>query len=202
MATDVSRPPEYASTTLSTGLLPRAWRRCDVAPPQFYDSVRARVGTHHRSLWPRGPAAPGDRELARRLAQGRRQDIELHAVLGDRAPRDSDAALAQAIRDFGVGKRRVLVLDELFDDVLHAERWREEMAEGDDLAIGQHDVLSGRRSAHRRFVDAELLGDRRAAEGLQMAHPLGEEVALALDQAASDVVERLAALVDVGDEQL
>jgi hypothetical protein len=51
-------------------------------------------------------------------------------------------------------------------------------------------------------VNAQLAGYRGASERFQMSHALRQELGLALNKAAGDPVNRLSALIDVGDEQL
>src|SRR5262249_22607789 len=64
-----------------------------------------------------GPAAA----RGMRLAQGGREDVELHPVFGDRAPRNRDPPLVEVLRDCGVGQWPILVLDEFLHDVFDAE---------------------------------------------------------------------------------
>ncbi len=76
----------------------------------------------HRDCRARGGGAPeprvrADRPIKMRLAQVHGRDLQRFPVLGDRAPGDDDALLAQHLGDPAVGQRRLRVLraDQLLD---------------------------------------------------------------------------------------
>ena len=111
--------------------------------------------------------------------------------------------LAEVLGDFGVGQRSILVLDEFLDDVLDAQRGREEVAVGNHFAGRQHHVLA--RPWHGSTVDSWMPSSSAIAarlSGLRCRMPSQRNSRWRLDQTAGDVVERLSPLIDVGDEQL
>src|SRR5688500_8140014 len=129
------------------------------------------------------PPAPMTTRLRRRMdricgrsamPEARRKDLELVAVLGDRAARERDAVLGQGIGDLLVRERMpgILGLDHALDLVLDPQRCGEEVAERHHLTRRDHHVLLRCRAAHRRLVHADQLADLGAREGDEVLHAL------------------------------
>ena len=91
--------------------------------------------------------------------------MELAAIYGHRAPGDANAIILQARYDLPVGHRFAFPDDYFLDDVFNAERRREEVGEGHDLAVGKHDVLSRGGPAHRGLVQSGDRSHLRPREG-------------------------------------
>src|SRR5579875_3469835 len=154
--------------------------------------LRARVG----ALW----------HLFRRSgcvsSQGRRKNPQLLAILRDRSPCDDDPPACELVSDLLIGQGRGLACDQFLDDIHHAERGREKVAEGDDLAGRQHHVLRGGSPTDGGLVHAEMVGHCGPGERLQVANSVEKEVLLGLDDVLGDLLEGLAPLIDIGDEEL
>src|SRR5262249_13054849 len=67
------------------------------------------------------------------LTQRGGQNAELLTILGDGAPRHWDATFAEDVRQLLVGQWILLVVDEVFDEVLDTKVGHEKVAERDDF---------------------------------------------------------------------
>src|SRR5918992_3521596 len=110
--------------------------------PPTATTARLRRTTARTALRPRRSAMP----------EAGGQDLELVAVLRDRAPRKGDPLFGKRVGDLlvGVRVRGVLRLDHPLDLVLDPEGGGEEVAEGNDLTLRQHHVLLGGFRGERR----------------------------------------------------
>src|SRR5215212_2775067 len=106
-------------------------------------------------------------KIPRPLADRRRQDVHLAAVLGHGAASDADAVVEKAVADLSVAKRAAggaLIADDLLDHVFDAQRGGEQVAHGDDLARRQHDELAGDGAAACRLMDAQRVRHLAASQ--------------------------------------
>src|SRR3989454_3756509 len=201
-----------ASTLSATRCVARSSPACGA--PRSAITSRPRPWMRSRSSWarrrrnrtrPSVRVAPPRGPRALPLPKPRREDLQLLAVLGDGPPREANAVvLAELLDDLlvGVRPRAVLGVDDVLDDVLHAERRGEEGREGNDLSGREQHELPGGRAAYGGLVHPDALPHLRAGERTERLDALLEEVALALDDHVGDTGDGLTALVDVVDEEL
>ena len=141
-----------------------------------------------------------------------RGDLELLAVFRDRAARQDQALALKDADDLGIAQRlaRVFVLDDLPDPLLDRDR-RHAFAERAadpaveevlhlEHALRRVHVLVGDDAADGRFVHADVVGHVAQDERAEMFDALIQEVALEVDDAVGDLVDRLLALLDRFDQ--
>ena len=146
------------------------------------------------------------------LALVRRGDLQLLAVLRDRAAREHEALALQDADDLRVAERlaRVLGLDDLADPLLDRDRRDALAVRAADAAVEEvlhlehalrrvH-VLVGHHAADGRLVHADVVGDVAQHERPQVLDAVVEEVPLEIDDARGDLVDRLLALLDRLDQ--
>src|SRR5688572_6947120 len=141
------------------------------------------------------PTTASDRRTTARMAlrprcrsampQARWKDLELVAVLRDRAPGQRDSLRRQRVGDLLVRVRVlcVLGLDHPLDLVLDAEGGREEVAEWHHLAGREHHVLLGGGAADRRLVHADQLADLCPRQWDEVLHSVEQVLVLPLYEA-------------------
>src|SRR5687768_13981612 len=160
--------------------------------------------------WPlRQSRAPN---LVQNLPLVRRGDLQLLAVLGDGAPRQLETLTLQNLDDLRIAQRlpRIVLFDDLADPLLDGHRRHRFAIRAGDAAVEEvlhlehalrrvH-VLVRHHAADRRLVHADVVGDIAQYERTQVFDPVIEEVALEVDDAGRDLVNRLLPLLDRLDQ--
>src|SRR5262245_22481075 len=146
------------------------------------------------------------------LAQPRREDLELLAILGHRPSRDDQPILLQDVGNLLIRERppRFLFADDLEDprlrrfrrdlvSVLGIEARGEEVLQFEHSAWSLH-VLVRRYAAHRALMHSDSTGDLLQGQGSQEPGALFEELPLFVDDALHDLDHRAPALFDGLDQ--
>src|SRR5882672_7516180 len=170
---------------------------------------RAVISRRMRAVWGRGQAA---RRLIQYLPLVRRRNLELLAVLGDRAARQLEALALQDADDLRVAQRlpRILLLDDLPDPLLDGHRRHRVAVRAGDAAVEEvlhlehalwrvH-VLVGDDAADGGLVHADVVGDVAQHQGAEVFDAVIQEVALEVDDARRDLVDGLLPLLDRLDQ--
>ncbi len=134
---------------------------------------------------------------------GRRQDVELQAVFGDRAAGDPIASFLELIADMLIGKRfatTCLSGNDLSHNILHTQRRGEEVTEGNHFSRWQEQIFVRCRPADRRLIDAELCCNIAASERLQISHCASQKRFLATAHDRRDVEQCAAPLLQPRNE--
>src|SRR6185295_16536601 len=144
------------------------------------------------------------------LIRGR--DLQFFAVLGDGAAREDQAFALEDADDLGVAQRLagVFVLDDLPDALLDRDRRDALAVRAADAAVEEvlhlehalrrvH-VLVRHDAADGRLVHADVVGDVAQDERTEMFDAVIEEIALEVDDAVRDLVNRLLPLLDRLDQ--
>src|ERR671923_68431 len=126
---------------------------------------------------PRGEEVFALRVKGKSMIEDLIDDNDIVVVRAQQTAQDGDmvAVGGQALRDLLIRQRLHFGLDELLDDILHVERGREKVAEGNYLARGDHHPLAGRRTTDGALVHARVLRHHGARERLQVANAVQQE---------------------------
>src|SRR5215207_11243869 len=140
------------------------------------------------------------------------RDLQLFAVLRNRAPREHEPLALQDADDLRVAQRlaRILRLDDLPDPLLDRHR-RDALAVGAadpaveevlhlEHALWRVHVLVRHDAADRGFVHPDVVGHVAEHQRTEVLDPVIEEVLLEIDDAGRDLVNGLLTLLDRLDQ--